>query len=488
MDGKTQQITADNETKDGLSISVQPSRSPLSEQKKTSLLEPKYRTATVGIVGLVSLIAFEAMGSATVMPEAAAALGGLSLYGFIIGGPLAVSIVGMVAAGRWSDQHSPIRAVRVGSCCFAAGLIITALSGSIWWLLFGRLATGLGSGMVAVALYALVGRVYPVALHSKIFAAFSAAWILPSLIGPGLSGLIALAFGWRYAVVTAALLTLPVFLLLTRVRFAKEPVPQADVRGTNRMLWALGAAGAALTLHYLGQSNFDPRSPANSSLAALPILGVALAVLVLSARQLLPRGSLSAQRGLPAAIALSGLSQGAFFAAEAFLPLLLYHEKGATVGLAGLVLSIGAISWSAGAFCRARLYQRLSTTVLLRCGHSLLAGGIVVSAFVLIPGAPMLVAIVGWAIAGAGMGLVSPTLSVMTLVLSSAGTHGRAGASLRLSAALMTTSALTVSGAIFALLLGITPFGAFAASLGLAASLAVCGAFVADRVESGEEA
>jgi MFS family permease len=449
------------------------------------LLSRPYRAATIGVVGLVSVVAFEAMGSATIMPAAATALGGLFLYGFLFGGPLAISLLGMVMAGRWSDQRSPMRAVWIGTTCFAAGLLVAALSGSVWWLLLGRLTTGLGSGMIGVALYALVGHIYPAALHSRIFAAFAAAWMLPALLGPALAGWISGLLGWRYAVATAAALALPACLVLARVPLSSPGPREADGSDASRtrMLWAFGASLGAVVLHLLGQAGPGGADASRPSVAVILFLVAAIGLLFFSAQRLLPPGSLTAKRGLPAAIALSGLSQGAFFAAEAFLPLLLHREKGASVGVAGLLLSAGAVTWSAGAFVRARVHSRVSAGQLLRYGFSLLGAGIALSALVLIPSAPVAVAVLGWSLAGAGMGLVSPTLSVITLALASPGAHGHVGASLRLSAALATTATLALSGATFAFLLRVNAAGAYATSLGLGALLALLGVFLAGRVD-----
>lgn len=448
------------------------------------LLSRTYRAATLGVVGLVSVVAFEAMGSATIMPAAATALDGLAVYGFLFGGPLAVSLLGMVLAGGWSDRHGPMRAVWLGTACFVAGLLVAALSPSVAWLLLGRLLTGMGSGMIGVALYAMVGHVYPAALHSRIFAAFAAAWMLPALLGPLLAGLIADALGWRPAIATAAVLALPACLLLSRVPGSPRPAPAAGGSGVfrRRMLWALGASLGAVVLHVLGQARTGGAGAAHLSTGTMACGAAAIGLLLVSAHRLLPAGSLTARRGVPAAIALSGLSQGAFFAAEAFLPLLLHREKGASVGMAGLLLSAGAVTWSAGAFVRARMHARISVGAMLRGGFSLLAAGILLSTLVLIPSAPAAVAMLGWVLAGAGMGLVSPTLSVTTLALAAPGAHGHAGASLRLSAALATTSTLAASGAAFALLLRFDATGAYAISLGLAAVLAATGAALAGRV------
>lgn len=451
------------------------------------LLSRTYRAATIGIVGLVSIVAFEAMGSATIMPAAAAALDGLFLYGFLFGGPLAVSLLGMVVAGRWSDQRGPMHAIRIGTACFVAGLVVAALADSVAWLLLGRLATGLGSGMIGVALYALVGSVYPAPLHSRIFAAFAAAWMLPALVGPALAALVTDALGWRYAIAAAAALALPAALLLAHVPMGGADRPGPHTRDTSgaRLPWAFGASLGAVVLHLLGQARPAGSDASSPSVAPMLCSIAAVALLFLSARRLLPPGSLFARRGLPAAIALSGLSQGAFFAAEAFLPLLLHHEKGASVGVAGLLLSAGALTWSAGAFVRARIHARVSAGRLLRCGFSLLSAGIALSALVLVPSAPIAVAIVGWTLAGAGMGLVSPTLSVLTLALAPSGAYGHVGASVRLSAALATTATLALSGATFAMLLHVNAAGAYATSLGIAALLALAGVFLVGRVGGG---
>lgn len=450
------------------------------------LLGPAYRAATLGSVGLVSLVAYEAIGNATVMPQAAARLDGITLYGFAFGGPLAASIIGMVAAGRWADERSPLHPVRVGGACFVAGLLLAAAAPTMAWLLAGRLVTGLGSGMLAVALYALVGRVYPPALHARLFAAFSAAWVLPSLLAPALSGGLAQALGWRWAMALVAVLMAPALVLL---RGARLP-PLEGATGTHpprparRLAWAMLAALGALAMHALGQAH-----AAGAGAAAIPpaagalLLGCAALALVLSARRLLPEGTLALRPGLPSAIALSGLSQGAFFAAEAFIPLLLHRQRGLALGLAGLALTAGALSWSVGALYRARVHERVSTTQLLRRGHALLAAGIAVSMLAIVPAVPVWIAPLGWAVAGAGMGLVSPTLSIITLAMAPAGRHGHAGASLRLSAAMTTTGALAVGGALFAALIATSAAAAFTASLGVAAVLAVAGACLAGRTQ-----
>ena len=60
-----------------------------------------------------------------------------------------------------------------------------ALAPSMEVLTAGRVVQGLGTGALIVSLYVVVGVVYPAVLQPAVFASFAAAWVLPSLFGPG---------------------------------------------------------------------------------------------------------------------------------------------------------------------------------------------------------------------------------------------------------------------------------------------------------------
>ena len=167
----------------------------------TSVLAPRYRATTLGMVALVSLSAFEALAIAAAMPTVATALNGLPLYAFAFGSTLATSVVGMTVAGRWCDRRGPAGALWGGLACFVVGLLLAGLAIGMPMLIAGRLVQGLGAGALSVSLYVLVGRQYPQALRPKIFAAFSAGWVVPSLIGPALSGLVVEHLGWRLSLI-----------------------------------------------------------------------------------------------------------------------------------------------------------------------------------------------------------------------------------------------------------------------------------------------
>lgn len=75
------------------------------DRPATGILSAPYRAATIGMVALISLIAFEALAVTTAMPTVARELDGLRLYALAFGGVLATSVIGMTLSGRWSDRR-----------------------------------------------------------------------------------------------------------------------------------------------------------------------------------------------------------------------------------------------------------------------------------------------------------------------------------------------------------------------------------------------
>nr|WP_301334341.1 MFS transporter [Solimonas sp. SE-A11] len=428
-----------------------------------------YRALTIGIVALISLIGFEYLAIATAMPAVAHALDGLPLYTLAFGGPMAAGVIGMVLSGSWSDRRGPRAPLWLGVAAFALGLLLAGLAPTMALLVAGRLVQGFGGGLMSVALYVMVARAYPAALHPRIFAAFAAAWVVPVIVGPALAGFIVETVGWRWVFLGAVLLALPAALFVQaglRGRALQDtPAPTA---APSRLPWALVAAVSAGGLCWAGQHH------------QAPWLALALLVLAIAARQLLPHGTLLAHRGLPAVVALRGLVAAAFFGCEVFIPLLLSGERGLSLTQAGLVLTVGALGWSAGSWWQARL-RAPSRAVLLSGGMMAIVIGILAILSLLWPAVPLAIGVLGWIGAGLGMGVVYPTLSVLTLELSAPSEQGSNSSALQLSDSLFSATALALSGALFAALLPQSASAGYAAGLLLAAGFAMVGVVVAGR-------
>lgn len=445
----------------------------LSVRPSDTLAGGDRRGACAGAVALVSLLAFESMAVAAAMPAIAAALDGLHAYALAFGCTEATSMFGMVLAARWCDSGRLARSTAAGLAAFALGLVLAGCARSMAWLVVGRIAQGLGIGMLEVALYVGMGRVVPAPLHPRLFALFSAAWVVPGLVGPFIAGMLVEHLGWRSVFLLAAAAT-PLAAALLLPAFCRLPVPDAaKPRQSAQSSAAILAVASTLALQGAVLAG-----PAWRTFAML-VFGVTAALV--SSRRLLPAGTLRLRRGLPAVIGLRALLAGAFGSAEVFIPLYLTREKGWSLAQAGLALSVGAVLWSIGSGVQSRIDSKTQRRRLLRVGFLAVAAGIAVVAAPLVAPVPTWFCLVGWAIAGFGIGLCSPMLSVLTLSFSSPANQGRNAAALQLGIAFGTGVALALAGSLFALPESAT--AGFILVLALCSTLAAVASLLAGRIE-----
>lgn len=402
------------------------------------LLSGSRRLPTLGLLLTTTLIAFEAMAVATAMPTTARALHGLNLYSFGFTAFLVASIVGMVDAGARADRRGPAPVLLPGLAAFAAGLLTCGLAPTMPVFIAGRAISGFGAGSVIVAMYVLIARVYDPALRPKVFAAMSGAWVVPALVGPSIAGGLTEGVGWRWVY-----LGLPPFIalgLLLLIPALRGLPPAAPSRRRAPALAAVSLA-AAVGLVQVAAAR-----------VTLPRLGVAaagLALLGLPLRRLLPAGTLTLRRGLPSAVACRGLAAGAFFAAEAFLPYTLVTQHGARPTLAGLPLTFGAVGWALGSTLQGRVGDR-SRGRLLQAGFLLIALGVAGLTLATSAALPAWAAIPPWMVAGTGMGLAMPAVSVIMLALSAESEQGGNAAALQISDAVGSATAIALAGAVVA--------------------------------------
>jgi len=191
---------------------------------RARLFEPRYRTSTLGVVLLASLVAFEGMAISTAMPVAARALGGVREYGLAFSLFLTTSILGIVVAGGWVDRRGVRAPILVSLLSFAAGLVVCGAATTFPMLLLGRAVSGFGGGLQVVCVFVAVGLIFPSDLQPRVFGAISAAWVLPSVLGPPLAGFLTTAISWRAVfLVVPPLMVLPIPALWPRLRGVAGP-------------------------------------------------------------------------------------------------------------------------------------------------------------------------------------------------------------------------------------------------------------------------
>jgi len=265
-------------------------------------------------------------------------------------------------------------------------------------LVGGRIVQGGGAGAVSSVANVAIGRAYPPRLRAAMLAVMSSSWVVPGLVGPGLSALVTSTLGWRWVfagliplVALASALTLPA--LKPFVPTDASIAHAATRRVADPLLVAIGFAFVIG-----GLSNAHDVWP-----VALSGIGFAIAIPVLV--RLAPARTFRLGHGAPAAIALNAIINFAFFATDAFVPLAVTRVRHRAVGFAGLALTLGALTWTAGAWLTARLNQRISATVRVRVGIACVAIGIALVLLGLRPDVPIVIFPVAWIVAGLGMGL-----------------------------------------------------------------------------------
>lgn len=429
---------------------------------------PRLRT-TIGIGALAFLFAFEALAIATVMPQVAEDLDGLTWYAAAFAAPLASSVVAYAVAGRWIDRHGTRPAIAVGVLVFCAGLVVAGLAPDMPVLMVGRLVQGFGGGACGVAIYVVVAQVYDETLRPAAFAVLSAAWVVPALVGPVLAAGIAGLLGWRWIFLGVPLIALPAWWLIRDAPSGTTASRAVARRGTA--WWALLAALGVLAVSLGGQRD----------VTGWPLLILAgCAVVLVSGPRLLPPGTWLVRRGMPSAILTRGLLFGAYCVAETYVPLLLRLERGLSLSQAGVVLTGAAVLWFAGSWTAARTVRLGDLRVWL--GAVVCAVGIVGFASVAIAPVPTVVPMASWAVAGFGIGLLFPTISNLTLELAPAGAEGEASAALQLDDSLVVAFGLAVSSVAFAGFAETAPAAAATALVLGAAGLAACSVVPALRL------
>jgi MFS family permease len=404
------------------------------------LLAPERRALTLGLVLTVTMVGFEALAVATAMPIAREHLGGLRLYGLVFTAYMLANLLGIILAGQLADRRGPAAPFATGTFLFAVGLLIASVAPSMLALVVGRAVQGLGGGLMITAVWVGIGRGYPERLRARMFTLLSSAWVIPGVLGPGLSGFVAEHLSWR--LVFAGLLPLVALagvLTVPGMRSLGPPaVPGAPGRIRQVLRYSVGALllACGLAIDY--------------PLVAVVLVACGTGIGLSALRDYLPAGTLRIRPGLPAAVAMMGIANLPFFGTETFLPLLLEDVRGQAPVIAGLSLTAASITWTFGSWLQERRGERWGRRRAVRLGLVMTTIGIGAILAAVWSQAPAVVATLGWGIGGLGMGIAYPSITLLVLASAPEGQEGAASSSMQISNVLGIIAGTGIGGVLIA--------------------------------------
>ncbi len=410
------------------------------------LWSPERRKLTLGLVLTITLVAFESLAIATVMPQVKDDLGGLSLYGWVFSGFFLASILGIVVSGQMADRRGLAVPFAGGLALFAVGLVVGGLSTSMPMLVAGRIAQGFGAGAIPSVGYAAIGRGYPASLRPRMFATTSTAWVVPGLVGPAIASVVEHAWSWRLVflgllpiVAIAAAMAIPAMRALGPPAAAATDMSETERRRLGRVALLVLGIGAVLA----ATSDAPVLLAVPLAVVGLPLAGWAFVGLV-------PPGTVRLRPGVPATVAVRGILTCAFFGTDAYISLAIIDGRGASTWVVGAALSTGSVAWAIASWVQARLVNRVGPRRLVAAGLAQIAVAIGLMLGMSL-GLPVLTAVLAWTIGGFGMGIAYSPLSITVLAAAAPGEEGVASAALQLSDTVGVAVGTGIGGSMIAL-------------------------------------
>ncbi len=291
------------------------------------------------------------------------------------------NLIGTPLMAKLSDRFGR-RAVYVADVSiFALGSLVVALSPAFWVLLVGRAVQGLGSGGIFPVASAVIGDVFPVERRGRALGLIGAVFGIAFLVGPILGGLL-LMIGWPLLF----LVNLPIAAVVIVASLRLLPSGGGAGRafdGAGMVLLTAVLASLAYGLNRVDASRFL-ESVATTSVWPFLVVAVVLAPLFWlverRARDPVVRPALFGSRQV---VLASGLALGAGLSESSivFVPALLVSSFGVSASTAAFMLLPIVFAMAVGAPVSGRVLDRRGSRVVVVVGTALIGGGMLLVSF-----------------------------------------------------------------------------------------------------------
>jgi EmrB/QacA subfamily drug resistance transporter len=363
----------------------------------------------LGVLFTIILAGLDNTIVSTVIPVALPELGGAHMYAWTFAAYMLAAAVSMPIWGPGSDRWGRRRTYLVGIVTFTAGSGLCAVARTMMEFIGARAIQGIGAGAIATLPFVLLGVVYPPNKRGRALGAAASSWAIASVAGPLLGTLIVTHLSWRWAfLINVPIAIVAAFLVIAGMQ---ESVGQSSGRFDLAGAVLAGAGGSCLMWAFvdLGEGQIGLME------AALVVVGIILLAIFVwhegrTPHPILPLGFFH-HPGYAASIASSFLAFFSGFGLSAYLPLATNSAFHANRAIVGLVVGAFTIGWSLCSFATGRLVHRIGERLPSVIGIVVHIAGLL---FFMVAFQHGLGSVVAAAlIAGAGMGMLSPSLTVV---------------------------------------------------------------------------
>lgn len=379
----------------------------------SELLGRRYVATVAVLAGGVALYATNVYVTTSVLPSVVSDIGGQRFYAWVTTAYLITSVSAATTVHSLLGALGPRGAYLVAFTSFALGTLACAVAPSMPALLAGRVIQGAAGGLLAGLAYAVINVALPQHLWTRASAFTSAMWGVGTFVGPATGGLFAQFHVWRWAFGTLAVLAAACVVVVPRVLPARTVTGRASWRIPLRSLVvlttaALLAASAGLQSGGIAMTGFLA--------ASVVFVAVFLWVDRSAPVRVLPAAVFDP--GPPRWIYLTIAVLSAASMAETFIPFfgqVLGHLAPLVAGFLGAALALG---WTIGEMFSAAAAGRRTVARIVAVAPATVALGLVVAGASQRAGAGAAeigMWAVGFAIAGAGIGMAWPHLATAAM-------------------------------------------------------------------------
>lgn len=378
----------------------------------------RYLGTSAVLAGGVGLYATNEFLTVSLLPSTVADIGGTRLYAWVTTLYLVGSVVSATTVNTLRLRIGARAAFLWGLAVFGIASLICAAAPNMEILIAGRTLQGVAGGLLAGLGYALINVMLPRSLWTRGSALVSAMWGVATLAGPAMGGLFAQFGLWRWAFGAMAILTALVAMLvpMALATGSVDPSGAPATRIHQVPIWSLALMGAAAMAVSVAQ--LPHNRIATLGLLALGVLLIAMFVVVdwrMHAR-VLPLSVFG--RGPLKWIYLTMAVQMSAVMVDTYVPLFGQRLGHLTPVAAGFLGSTLALGWTLAELFSASLSTPRVVGHVVGAAPLVMASGLVVVAVTQRADAPTATVVVwaaGFLVAGIGIGMTWPHLSMRAM-------------------------------------------------------------------------